>query len=181
MWILSERTNHDGEGNAGQESASDRCADSRVHEYDVVPLHDVLPHSDRHQTRGQSHCRCPAGFGKRGRGMTTSPEIPKRVEEVLTTHRRGFLKSAGLLVVSFATGAGALITGADAQSGSVTQGAGPYPDPDFRQLDSWIVIHENNTATFYVGKTDCGQGTGTSFRQLMSDELDIAFDQTTCI
>ena len=113
--------------------------------------------------------------------MTTSPEIPKRVEEVLTTHRRGFLKSAGLLVVSFATGAGALITGADAQSGSVTQGAGPYPDPDFRQLDSWIVIHENNTATFYVGKTDCGQGTGTSFRQLMSDELDIAFDQTTCI
>ena len=48
-------------------------------------------------------------------------------------------------------------------------------------MDSWIVIHENNTATFYVGKTDPGQGTGTSFRQLMSDELDIAFDKTTCI
>ncbi len=60
-------------------------------------------------------------------------------------------------------------------------GAGPYPDPDFRQLDSWIVIHEDNTATFYVGKTDCGQGTGTAFRQMMSDELDIAFDKTTCI
>jgi CO/xanthine dehydrogenase Mo-binding subunit len=51
--------------------------------------------------------------------------------------------------------------------------AGPYPDPNFRQLDSWIVIHQDNTATFYVGKTDCGQGTGTSFRQMMSDELDI--------
>src|SRR6202521_246623 len=62
-----------------------------------------------------------------------------------------------------------------------TEGAGPYLDPDFRRLDSWIVIHENNTATFYVGKTDCGQGTGTSFRQLMSDELDIAFDHTVCI
>ena len=108
--------------------------------------------------------------------MTTSTGIPKRVEEVLTIHRRGFLKSAGLLVVNFATGAGALITEADAQSSRATQGAAPYPDPDFRQLDSWIVIHENNTATFYVGKTDCGQGTGTSFRQLMSDELDIAFD-----
>ena len=58
---------------------------------------------------------------------------------------------------------------------------GPYPDPDFRQLDSWIVIHEDNTATFYVGKTDCGQGTGTAFRQMMSDELDIAYDKTTCI
>ena len=61
------------------------------------------------------------------------------------------------------------------------QAAGPYPDPNFRQLDSWIVIHQNNTATFYVGKTDCGQGTGTAFRQMMSDELDIAYDKTTCI
>src|SRR6185503_9911785 len=51
----------------------------------------------------------------------------------------------------------------------------------YHQLDSWIVIHEDNTATFYVGKTDCGQGTGTAFRQLMSDELDIAYDKTTCI
>src|SRR5207248_4999950 len=59
--------------------------------------------------------------------------------------------------------------------------AGPYPDPDFRQVDSWIVIHEDNSATFYVGKTDCGQGTGTSFRQIMSDELDVAYDKTSCI
>jgi len=113
--------------------------------------------------------------------MTTSTVIPKHVEEVLSTHRRGFLKSAGLLVVSFATGGGALVTEAAAQNSGATQPAGPYPDPDFHQLDSWIVIHENNTATFYVGKTDLGQGTGTGFRQLMSDELDIAFDQTTCI
>jgi hypothetical protein len=89
--------------------------------------------------------------------MTAASGIPKRIEEVLTTHRRGFLKSAGMLVVSFATGGGALHTEADAQSSRAPQGAGPYPDPDFRQLDSWIVIHENNTATFYVGKTDCGQ------------------------
>jgi CO/xanthine dehydrogenase Mo-binding subunit len=78
-------------------------------------------------------------------------------------------------------GAGALLREADAQTSATAPAAGPYPDPDFRQLDSWIVVHENNTATFYVGKTDCGQGTGTSFRQLMSDELDIAFDRTACI
>src|SRR6185295_7341250 len=59
--------------------------------------------------------------------------------------------------------------------------AGPYPDPDFKQLDSWIVVHQDNTATFYVGKTDCGQGTGTAFRQMMSDELDITYDRTTCV
>ena len=48
------------------------------------------------------------------------------------------------------------------------QGAGPYPDPDFLQLDSWIVIRPDNTATFFVGKTDLGQGTGTAFRQIMA-------------
>jgi len=104
--------------------------------------------------------------------MTLSAVIPKHVEEALRTHRRGFLKSAGLLVVSFAV---------SAKNSAAAEPAGPYPDPDFRQLDSWIVIHENNTATFYVGKTDAGQGTGTGFRQLMSDELDIAFDKTTCV
>jgi CO/xanthine dehydrogenase Mo-binding subunit len=89
--------------------------------------------------------------------------------------RRDFLKTSGVLVVSV----GAL--GIADPLALVAQAAGPYPDPDFRQLDSWIAIHEDNTATFYVGKTDCGQGTGTSFRQMMSDELDIAYDKTTCV
>ena len=109
--------------------------------------------------------------------MTMSSGIPKHVEEILTTNRRSFLKSAGMLAVTFGVDAGALLIQADGQ----TSNAATYPDPDFKQLDSWIVLHENNTATFYVGKTDCGQGTGTGFRQLMSDELDIAFDQTTCV
>jgi CO/xanthine dehydrogenase Mo-binding subunit len=111
--------------------------------------------------------------------------IPKHVEEVLekwNTPRRSFLKSAGLFVVSFgAAGTSPLVTAANAQTPAAPQAAGPYPDIDFRQLDSWIVVHQDNTATFYVGKTDCGQGTGTSFRQLMSDEMDIAFEKTTCI
>ena len=112
--------------------------------------------------------------------MRVFTNIPQQVEEVLekwngTTSRRNFLKTAGLLVVSFGTGAGA-------EAAAVAQAAaGPYPDPNFRQLDSWIVIHEDSTATFYVGKTDCGQGTGTAFRQMMSDELDIAYNKTTCI
>jgi CO/xanthine dehydrogenase Mo-binding subunit len=113
--------------------------------------------------------------------MTIFTEVPKQVEESLRTHRRDFLKSAGLLVVSFAMRGDASVTEAFAQNNTEAHPTGPYPDPDFRQLDSWIVIHENNTATFYVGKTDLGQGTGTGFRQLMSDELDVAFDQTTCI
>ena len=119
--------------------------------------------------------------------------IPKHIEKALencgalenctvTTPRRSFLKSAGLLAVSFsAAGISPLVKSAEAQTGAAPQAAGPYPEPDYKQLDSWIVVHQDNTATFYVGKTDCGQGTGTSFRQLMADEMDIAFEKTTCI
>jgi CO/xanthine dehydrogenase Mo-binding subunit len=101
----------------------------------------------------------------------------------MSIQRRDFLKQSGMLIVSFsAAGTAALsAAGAARQAGQAAQAAGPYPDPDYKKLDSWIVIHENNTATFYVGKTDCGQGTGTAFRQMMADELDIAYDKTTCV
>ena len=115
--------------------------------------------------------------------MSTFTNIPKHIEDVLMqsagkTSRRNFLKTSGLLVVSFS--AAPLLPEASAQA-PAPQGTGLYPDPDFKQLDSWIVIRENNTATFYVGKTDCGQGTGTAFRQMMADELDRAYEQTACV
>ncbi len=104
--------------------------------------------------------------------------LPRHVEAAFARaaanpSRREFLKTSGLLVVGATLAAHVEPLGA--------QAAAPYPDPDFRQLDSWIVIHENNTATFFVGKTDLGQGTGTAFRQLMSDELDIAYDATSVV
>ncbi|PYS43207.1 MAG: hypothetical protein DMG14_01575 [Acidobacteria bacterium] len=118
--------------------------------------------------------------------MTPFTNIPKQVEEMLekwngTNSRRTFLKSSGLLVVSLSASPLIAMAATQAAPRQAPGSGGPYPDPDFRQLDSWIVIHEDNTATFYVGKTDCGQGTGTAFRQMMSDELDIPYDKTTCI
>ncbi len=115
--------------------------------------------------------------------MTTFTNVPRQVEAILeefggTPSRRAFLKGSGLFVVSAAALANVSPFALDA----VAQGgAGPYPEVNFRQLDSWIVIHQDSTATFYVGKTDGGQGTGTAFRQMMSDELDIAYDKTTLI
>jgi CO/xanthine dehydrogenase Mo-binding subunit len=90
------------------------------------------------------------------------------------TTRRDFLKTSGMLVVSVAALPLDTIE-------ALAQSSGPYPDRDFRQLDSWIVIREDNTATFYVGKTDLGQGTGTAFRQLMADELDMPYERTECV
>jgi CO/xanthine dehydrogenase Mo-binding subunit len=121
--------------------------------------------------------------------MTAFTRIPRQVEEVLAkwsdaSSRRDFLKGSGLLVVSFGAAAMTnvrLLSAASSAQAAAAQTVGPYPDPDFRRLDSWIVIHEDSTATFYVGKTDGGQGTGTAFRQMMCDELDIAFDKTSLI
>ena len=94
----------------------------------------------------------------------TATDFPERLG---SAHRgRGAAASAGPFTW--------LIPDASAQ-------AAPYPDIDFRQLDSWIVIHQDNTATFHVGKTDLGQGTGTAFRQMMADELDMPYERTTCI
>ncbi len=99
------------------------------------------------------------------------------------TRRREFLKQSGQLVVSL--GAWCSTPGfAEAWAGQTApgvRGSGPYPDKDFLQLDSWIVVREDNTATFYVGKTDLGQGTGTAFRQMMADELDVAYANTSVV
>jgi nicotinate dehydrogenase subunit B len=100
------------------------------------------------------------------------------LDNAASPSRREFLKTSGMLVVGVTAAA---VAGPLATEGRAQAARGLYPDRDYRQLDSWIVIHEDNTATFYVGKTDCGQGTGTAFRQLMSDELDIAYKDTTCI
>src|SRR5215472_2722096 len=116
--------------------------------------------------------------------MSSALQLPKAIEDALqkgraSTSRRNFLRASGALVISLGfnsyPGNHALAAiGLDAADG-------PYIDPDFRQLDTWIVIHPDNTATFFVGKTDGSQGTGTAFRQMMCDELDIAFDKTNLI
>lgn len=107
--------------------------------------------------------------------------LPKRVEDAIVgldpSSRRNFLKASGALVFSLGVGA---LPGAEVPA-EQPAAAGPWPDPDHLQLDTWIVVHPDNTATFFVGKTDGGQGTGTAFRQLMCDELDIAYDSTRLV
>jgi len=113
--------------------------------------------------------------------MSTHLELPQALEDALrrlnpTLSRRHFLATSGVLVLSLGTGA---LPAGQALAQAVS--AGPYPDPDYLQLDTWIVIHPDNTATFYVGKTDGGQGTSTAFRQMMCDELDMAFENTRLV
>ena len=98
-----------------------------------------------------------------------------------SSSRRDFLKTSGMLVVGISAAGAAGAAVPFVESAAAKKAAMPYPDPDFHQLDSWIVIRQDNTATFYVGKTDLGQGTGTAFRQLMCDELDLPYKNTACV
>jgi CO/xanthine dehydrogenase Mo-binding subunit len=121
--------------------------------------------------------------------MTPFTSIPAHIEDILDARsdsssgpsRRDFLRSSGLFVVTALAVPADLLAQAPRAGAPAAAGGGPYPDRDFRQLDSWIAIREDNTATFYVGKTDLGQGTGTAFRQIMASELDMPFDRTSCV
>jgi CO/xanthine dehydrogenase Mo-binding subunit len=81
--------------------------------------------------------------------------------------RRDFLKSGGALVVGFSF-RGAL---EGQQRGST---AGP-PDP--KQVDTWLAIHADNTATVFIGFAELGQGSSTSLLQIAADELDLDMSQ----
>ncbi len=133
--------------------------------------------------------RGPDPAGKPGTPVDSGPAAPDpRVAESIdhalgrwggTASRRDFLKTSGLFVFGLSVAGAA---GAARQAfGSQPAESGAYPDPDFLQLDSWLVVHEDGSATFYVGKTDGGQGTGTATRQMMCDELDLAFDRATVV
>jgi CO/xanthine dehydrogenase Mo-binding subunit len=81
--------------------------------------------------------------------------------------RRDFLRGAGALVIGFAL----------ARCGD--QGAvlaiGEYGPPE-DQIDSWLSISSDGTATLYSGCCEVGTGSSTGLLQVMAEELDIPFE-----
>ncbi len=82
--------------------------------------------------------------------------------------RRDFLKSGGALVVGFSLRG---VISAQDHSGAV---AGP---PDAKQIDTWLAIHSDNTATVYIGFAELGQGNSTALLQVAAEELDLDMSQ----
>jgi CO/xanthine dehydrogenase Mo-binding subunit len=79
--------------------------------------------------------------------------------------RRGLLKAGGALLVGFAI------------AGKAAAQFGPPPGPDREQIDSWIIIHADTTATILIGFVELGQGCTTSLPQVAAEELDLGMDQ----
>jgi CO/xanthine dehydrogenase Mo-binding subunit len=88
-------------------------------------------------------------------------------------NRRELLKTGGALVVGFSF----LPTCLRAQDLRAPV-AGP-PDP--QQIDSWIAIHADNTATVYIGFAELGQGCSTALLQVAAEELDLGMDQVKTV
>jgi nicotinate dehydrogenase subunit B len=82
--------------------------------------------------------------------------------------RRDFLKTGGALVVGFS-----LRGSLSAQ----VPGRGAAVGPDLRQIDTWLAIHADNTATVYIGYAELGQGTSTALLQIAAEELDLDLSQ----
>src|SRR5262250_1390872 len=80
------------------------------------------------------------------------------------------MKAGGALVVGFSLRE-VLFAQQPAARGAV---AGP---PDARQIDTWLAIHADNTATVYVGFAELGQGASTALLQIAADELDLDMSQ----
>ncbi len=91
--------------------------------------------------------------------------------------RRDFLKAGGALVIGFSLGGASFgQEGVDA----VAFAAGP-DQPDSKQLDTWIAIHADNTATIFLGYVELGQGSSTALLQIAADELDLDMNQVRSV
>jgi nicotinate dehydrogenase subunit B len=88
------------------------------------------------------------------------------------TLRRDFLKAGGALVVGFRLRDELLAQEKAAPARGTV--AGP---PDAKQVDTWLAIHADNTATVYIGFAELGQGNSTALLQVAAEELDLDMSQ----
>jgi CO/xanthine dehydrogenase Mo-binding subunit len=86
--------------------------------------------------------------------------------------RREFLAAGGALVIGFALAVRSNV----ARSAESERGAKAGP-PDPKQIDTWLAIHADNTATLYIGFVELGQGTTTALPQIAAEELDLTLEQ----
>ncbi len=90
--------------------------------------------------------------------------------------RREFLKTGGALIIGFSLrDVGSAQTAARGTRGTA---AGP---PDAKQIDTWLAIHADNTATVYLGFVELGQGNSTALPQIAAEELDLGMNQVSTV
>src|SRR5262249_8197283 len=142
-----------------------------VSEWLALPLPHARPHGSR------PDALCPGGEIMKPLGSAQSisqamtPDALDALERAGFS-RRGFLKGAGALIVTFSMGNGARKLAAQSPPPRVTA---------LDQVDSWIAIAQDETVTAYSGKCEFGQGFRTVQYQLIAEELSVPLDRITLI
>jgi len=90
--------------------------------------------------------------------------------------RRDFLKTSGVLVVSFSAAA-VLDRAAIAQGQFGTRAS--HVDPS--QVDSWIAVAADGSIKAFTGKAELGQGMLTAQLQLVAEELSVPLDRVSLV
>jgi nicotinate dehydrogenase subunit B len=105
--------------------------------------------------------------------------IPERHEKQASLHekefsRRSFLRGSGAMIVGFSV-AGAGLAGR-AQAASPID---PYTSVirDLSQVDSYLAIHADNTASVMSGGVEVGTGSATGWLMIAAEELDMELSQ----
>jgi nicotinate dehydrogenase subunit B len=100
--------------------------------------------------------------------MSASPDQP------LSAARRELLKASALAI-------GFSLAGLPRQLSALSMGPfpgnAPGPSPARNAVDSWIVLHEDDTATLLTGRSELGQGSLTGLLQIAAEELDLTMAQ----
>src|SRR5208282_4291555 len=143
--LLHQRHDHDGEGSARSEPASDGSRGARGAGAESVPVRHARPHHPRGAARGAKYRKDMIGVA-------------------VNLTRRHFGKAAGVLVLTFALAA--RLAGAQAPKlpGSLANN---------RMLDAWLRINADGSAMIFTGKVELGQGISTALMQIAAEELDL--------
>src|SRR5262249_9485223 len=120
-----------------------------------------------------------------GRGMNENTARPGHA-----VSRRALLKGSGALVIGFSLAGGVSRSGGAAglageppsrsgPSAVVLQSTSAAPPAD--QVDSWLMIGQDNSVTIRSGKVELGTGIRTAFAQIAADELYVPFEEVTLV
>src|SRR5438046_1796928 len=111
-------------------------------------------------------------------------EIRSCVTPVAAVSGKSITTLTALAALRATEGGGAMIVGFSLLSAATAHDAhaaespyasnGPY-DP--LQIDSWIAIHGDNTASVKLGKVELGQGSSTGLLMIAAEELDLDLSQ----
>ncbi len=94
--------------------------------------------------------------------------------------RRDFLKTGGMLLVSF--GLPGCVSVETTEASSLPAPGALWPAKvDPAQVDSWLRVASDGSVTASVGKIEAGMGIGTSFAQIVAEELDVPLERVTIV